>query len=481
MTSTGGQIDVPERLDGGAPMFRFAGGTTDDVTIFDRFTIGGQVAVAFEQADKRALVLRDVLPFVSDAVYRDAVGGATLFLEDISGGGYSFKPGTKVWARQWNLEGRGVPKATNDGATLWAMGNKHEGAETILANINGARSEMWAGLAYTFGADKAVPAFVNTDASLAVQMAGTTYMGANGFFDLLIQNSVKGVVIQVRRGQLPGRGGGAWLPLWVSIADQTPQIAANTSENTMKFQTLAATAAIALAPALVAPPNAKIAQAQAAKTYKAPAFFDGEANGKSDGNPLEVGGKKQWEAAQIWPDDIFQRANYKPMNWAGDTWRGAYEFGGQPTVKIVGGTPDLTSRGGWGGDGTMPGLKRAALIFTAPASGNYKVTGTVRSFVWEGDKVGGANLTLLKYDKAADKITRVTQTAAPNETVVPIDETSVDLKADDELILLNAVNSNFTAAAMALGDLKLEFTPGGNRQSRRSKARFDGGSRRQKV
>jgi hypothetical protein len=98
-------------------------------------------------------------------------------------------------------------------------------------------------------------------------------------------------------------------------------------------------------------------------------------------------------------------------------------MGGQPSVKIAGGVPDFSSRGGWGGGGSEPGNKRAALLFVAPATGTYKVSGSVRSFVWEGDKAAGANLSILKHDKATGKITRVTQTAAPNEKPTPFEET----------------------------------------------------------
>jgi len=120
----------------------------------------------------------------------------------------------------------------------------------------------------------------------------------------------------------------------------------------MNLKTLAAAAALATAPAIIAPHATTQALAQTVpKTFKVPDFMDGEENGKATGNPLEVGGKPQWTAVQIWPEDIYKWDNYKPMVWRGDTWRGGYEFGGQPEIKVAGGRINMGPRGGRGGDG----------------------------------------------------------------------------------------------------------------------------------
>ena len=470
---TGSQLTVKTRMPDDKPMLRFAGGKATDLTIIDRFECSAADGPIVEHLDARTLVLTDLL----GSSYRNQRGAGPLFIEDVVAGDWRFAPGTQAWGRQWNIEGGAGPLLTNDGATIWVLGLKNEGGGVIVENKNGARTELWSVLAYTFGVPADRPALVNTDASLAVQLGGMTYMGASGYYDLLVRNTQKGTTTELRRAATIGRGSASTIPLYVSMSRSQPPIAAPIVAQTdvqgekMNAKKLAAT--IAVTGAAVAPPATTIAKADTpavktattvktgttAKTYKAPEFFDGEENGKSTGNPIEVGGKPMWAAMQIWPDDIFKRENYKPMNWAGDSWRGAYEYGGQPAVTVSAGNIDISSRGAWGGGGVQDGNKRGALVFTAPAKGIYKVVGSARAFVWEGDKAAGANLTLLKHDPKTGKITRVKQVATPNETVVPIEDAEVELEAGQELIFLNAVNSMYTASATALNGLKLEFAP----------------------
>ena len=464
MQGTGSQINTKGRLPDDKAMLRFEGGKATDLTIFDRFECSAQEGVVAEHLDARTVVLRDIIVFGGKGC-RNQTGAGPLFIEDVAAGQWRFAPGTQVWGRQWNIEGGDSPKAINDGATVWGMGMKHEAGTTIFENKNGGRLELWAGLAYTGGVDANTPAYINTDASLAVQTAGMTYTGAGGYYDLLVKDTQKGQTKELRRAGAVGRGGAATIPLYVSVSGTAPQVAAaiNQTKNTdMNLKTLAAAAALATAPAIVAPQTAKQAVAQTApKTYKAPEFFDGEEKGKPAGNPLEVGGKALWRADQIWPDDVLKRENYKPMNWAGESWLGAYEYGSQPSVKVEGGKVGIISRGAWGGGGSEPGNKRAALVFIAPQKGTYRVTGTARAFVWEGDKAAGASLSLLKSDPKTNKITRLRSIVTPDATDVAIEGTEVELDVGEELIFLNAINSMYTAAVTDLTGLKIAYSPTG--------------------
>lgn len=202
-------------------------------------------------------------------------------------------------------------------------------------------------------------------------------------------------------------------------------------------------------------PAASAVSKPAGKTYKAPEFFDGEENGKPSGNPLEVGGKPTWRMDQIWPDDPLKRENYKPMNWANDAWRGAYEFGGQPSAKVEAGKIMLGIRGGWGGEGSMPGNKMAALVFIAPAKGTYTVSGIARAGVWQGDKAA-ASLSLMKGDSKAGKVTRIRSLATPSDTDVTLENIEVELDAGQELIFAPIVTQMYTAANLELRDLKVQ-------------------------
>ena len=210
----GTSLDVPEALPDGGPLFRFVGGRARDFTVVDRCTMGGKPGVLFDHVDARTLILRDILLFAAP-VYRSHLGSGPLFLEDIAGAGYDIAPGTQVWARQWNAEGAITPKFVNDGGTVWALGLKTEGSDPIVENKNGGRTEVWAGFAYTFGVAHDTPAIINTDAALAFQMTGMTYMGANGYYNLLVRDTRNGHLTEVRRGAETSRGG-LTLPLYVS-------------------------------------------------------------------------------------------------------------------------------------------------------------------------------------------------------------------------------------------------------------------------
>ena len=162
-----------------------------------------------------------------------------------------------------------------------------------------------------------------------------------------------------------------------------------------------------------------------------------------------------WRLDQIWPDDPLNHDNYKPLLWAGDHWDGAYDFGGQPGAKDEAGKITLGVRGGWGGGGTQPGGKLAVLVFLAPAKAHYTVTGTVRSGVWQGD---GAVVTLsvLKYDPATKKISRLRSVATPKDTDVKLEGVEADLDAGQELILAPLVGAMYTAANVELTGLQVQ-------------------------
>ena len=215
----GTSLDMQTAAPDGGGHLRFVGGGAGDLTVVDRLEIGGPPSPMFDHRDARTLVLSDILP--SNPVYRSHPGAGPLFLEDVSSAGYYFAPGTQVWARQFNAEGAANPKAVNDGASLWVLGWKTEGGETLLENKNGGRAEVWGGLAYTFGVGHDTPAFRNTDAALAAQLTGMTYQGANGYYDLLVRDAQGGAVKETRVDGSTSRGGKT-LPLYVAGPAATP-------------------------------------------------------------------------------------------------------------------------------------------------------------------------------------------------------------------------------------------------------------------
>lgn len=229
MVGIGAELTAIGAWPDGKPLFRLTNGKAADLTAIDRLAMGGSLGrnALFEHSDGRTLVLRDIIGFGGSA-YRNRVGAGPLFIEDVALSGYYFAPGTQVWARQWNAEGSVSPKVVNDGGTVWALGSKHESGETIFENKNGGRMEIWSAFAYTFGTDPQTPALINTDSSLAFSLAGTTFMGPGGFFDLLVRDTQNGATTELRRGALIARGGGAFVPLYRSVSAPTAKTVAKT-------------------------------------------------------------------------------------------------------------------------------------------------------------------------------------------------------------------------------------------------------------
>ncbi len=165
--------------------------------------------------------------------------------------------------------------------------------------------------------------------------------------------------------------------------------------------------------------------------YKLPAAWEGAQKGTAQGNPIKVGEQAIWRIDQLWPDKPIFTENYRPLPWSGTEWKAAaHEQGGQPAVKVENGSVNFAVRGPWTGN---EGQKTAALVFIAPASGVYKVSGTAKSKPWEG----GAEkfrLALMKKDtqRAAElKIVELSRDGTP----VPF-ELNVELTAGHELVFL---------------------------------------------
>ncbi len=409
---------------GDGALLHFAGGAAQNTTLVDRFSVGGKGGWFVNQADARTVVLRDILTF-GLPVYVNHPGAGALFVEDVAGAGYEFAPGTRVWARQWNIEGAGV-KVVNNGGTVWAMGWKTEGGDTIAQNTNGGRMELWAGLAYTFGVAKDTAAFVNDNSSLALTLAGMTYMGGdNPFYAVLVRDTQHGQTQEYRRDALPGRGGAAFLPLFVSAPQPTG--------------TRRAVREVAARPAA----NVMPASAQA---YSLPNFWDGQQNGSAAGNPATV-----WRLDQVWPEDILQRADYKPLVWGGQNWVATDQKFGSATGKVENGVLTLGLRSAWGVSGDVAGSKLAALVFVAPAKSHYTLSGTARASIWQGDDK--VLLHVLQDD--GQKLTPLKVLSLPKDTDVTLDGVEADLDAGQTLIVTAQIGAWYTGVNLSLTGLKI--------------------------
>lgn len=132
----------------------------------------------------RTVVLRDLVGFSYEATAETDQGD--VFLANVVAGQTVFR-NQDVWARQLNVEGdntsKGIEaKVINDGATVWILGLKTEGAGTVVQTINGGQTELL-GSFHNGSFDASIPRFVTEDASLwaAITEGATSAQG----FDLV--------------------------------------------------------------------------------------------------------------------------------------------------------------------------------------------------------------------------------------------------------------------------------------------------------
>lgn len=178
--------------------------------LIDRLLLSGGDRWVVDHASAREVVLRDLLTF-SGRMYKNHAGAGDVFVDDVAAAPYHLAPGTRLFARQFNLEGKQAPYVVSEGATLWALGLKTEGDKTILDLRNGSRAEAVGIFAYTFGNVKN-PAIIVQDASAAISLAGTTFM-PRGFYPTLIEAERDGKPYRFESFRAYERGGGRSVPL----------------------------------------------------------------------------------------------------------------------------------------------------------------------------------------------------------------------------------------------------------------------------
>jgi hypothetical protein len=193
------------------PIFRVSG-TTANPLIIENFgqrssDTGVNVAgvVFVEHASSRPLVLKSI----PSCTYRSTASSGNLFLEDVAGAaaapdGWSFRPGQNVWARQWNaedLQNGAWPLIVNDGAKVWALSLKTEGAKTIAETKGGGSTEILGGFFYPVNSvPAALPLFINNESSFSA--AG--YL-TQGNYDIQVSETRNGITQQILDSQMPVR------------------------------------------------------------------------------------------------------------------------------------------------------------------------------------------------------------------------------------------------------------------------------------
>lgn len=213
-----GLESVLEPAKGRHPVFVIDEGDAPTVVIerFDWLYTHAQ----FIHRSARTLVLRSM---AAHQVSTDP-GAGKLFLEDMVFGDLDVAKGTRVWARQLNLEGWEEPKSLNAGGDLWILGLKTETDTTPHQLTTGGRSEVIGGFLYSNKAQmQPKQMFINDGGSLSFTVGETT--SRKQPFDIVIETrptrladdktAKYGKVRRIlRHGQAYPRGDGSMIPLY---------------------------------------------------------------------------------------------------------------------------------------------------------------------------------------------------------------------------------------------------------------------------
>lgn len=169
-------------FDNGGVVFTFASTLTGPIT-FENFVSTYESSgngKFLEDRSPNTVVLRNLI-VVGNPVYNNVgtgvVAGKKLFIEDVTMAGFIFN-NLKVWGRQVNSEGR-TTSIINNGSDLLILGLKTEGIRTIIDNRGGGRTELLGAYIYPVPLagdpplDPNTPAFINTDSTLAITVAGS--------------------------------------------------------------------------------------------------------------------------------------------------------------------------------------------------------------------------------------------------------------------------------------------------------------------
>jgi hypothetical protein len=194
------------------PVFRFET-TTADRVVFDGF-FGfmwpfGQEPFWLEHVSSKPLVIRNTILGHGLKAYRSAAGTGKVFIEDVTGGGWRFVSGQRVWARQFNTEYLDdEPMTVNAGGVLWILGIKTERANTVLRTTQGGSTEVLGGFVSPVpdgAADSAIPAFVNDESSFSASY-GTRHYCNPDHFEVHVEETRGRVTGVLRRTDLYTKG-----------------------------------------------------------------------------------------------------------------------------------------------------------------------------------------------------------------------------------------------------------------------------------
>jgi hypothetical protein len=191
----------------GSAVFSVAESSSHPLIVTKLYIDAAPAANVLDRAADRAVFLRDT--HVSGRPFRGGPGA--LYLTDVEGGGgsstWDFTAGQQVWARQFNVEQRGL-KILNDGGQLWILGLKTELPSTVLRTVNGARTELLGGLLYAVKpVDEGVPAIESQGGTESLTFATSAYQPQRNYRVLVSRDEPSGHG-QLTEADVPRRYGG---------------------------------------------------------------------------------------------------------------------------------------------------------------------------------------------------------------------------------------------------------------------------------
>jgi hypothetical protein len=169
------------------PILRVAADSPNPL-IVDTFTfrLNGAGVYAVRQDTGRTVVLRELnsrpgTPRSTAGFYKAGPSAGELFVQDVAGGGYTYRPGQNIWGRQMDSGGD-----LNDGANLRILGIRTEGGGTTLTTVNGGRSEILGAQLSINSGGSSSPAFVNDASEVSLSFMATN-PGNNTFYPILVR------------------------------------------------------------------------------------------------------------------------------------------------------------------------------------------------------------------------------------------------------------------------------------------------------
>lgn len=182
----------------------------------------------------------------------------------------------------------------------------------------------------------------------------------------------------------------------------------------------------------------------ATQGYRLPAAWDGQQKGSASGNPVSAAGKAIWRLDRLYPDDAIMASNYSPMVWQGTRWAAPdHTHAGHPSAEVENGKLSFAGMGPWNG-GDLNFAKVPVLVFIAPDSGTYKVTGSAMAKPWEG---GAKSFPLSFRKNDSQRAAELSSIQLPRDgTAVPF-SLDVEMTVGHELLFLPLMQGIYNNAA----------------------------------